>query len=258
MASIENKIPTPVTFRVKRGSSLPVPERTKQQGMTNVPRISVKSEIVTTVEEFHRIRNLTGDGDIVAQSGAGERTEENAGRPYSSSGCLGQHMEMTYWVKADAIIEAGEKIKRARMDNPKDPCLAEVSISCFGTTPTTACLETWCNKDGAMVHAGISCFTGEADFVRAVGLTKTAGKTTCCGGISADTVSTRCIQYFVIRGLNVNVPPEELTLTCSQIMLKDGRIWKMKSNPKKERRVAQSFWPLKAAEVYETLDPSAV
>jgi hypothetical protein len=231
-------------------------------------------------------------------------------------------MEMKYWVKADEIIEAGEKIKRARMDNPKDPCLAEVSISCFGTTPT-ACLEAWCNKDGAMVHAGLSCFTDEADFVRAVGFTKTANmpqggatlvvvqddETEAClstyrspvsvtlpprlpptrpghatqaagvveqyeqfivvdgvcfspicqwghqgrpSGISAETLSNRCTQYFVIRFLNANVPPEELTLTCSQ-MLKDGRLWKLKSIPKLDSKVAKSFWPLKAAEVYETL-----
>eukprot|EP00978_Attheya_sp_CCMP212_P021364 scaffold62239_cov49-Attheya_sp.AAC.3 len=42
-ASIENKMPTRVTFRVKRGSSLPFNERVKKQRMTNVPRIRVKS-----------------------------------------------------------------------------------------------------------------------------------------------------------------------------------------------------------------------
>jgi hypothetical protein len=45
-------MPTRVTFRVKRGSSLPVHERAKKQRTTNVPRIHVKSEIVTTVEEI--------------------------------------------------------------------------------------------------------------------------------------------------------------------------------------------------------------
>eukprot|EP00978_Attheya_sp_CCMP212_P046991 scaffold421183_cov56-Attheya_sp.AAC.3 len=44
-------MPTRVTFRVKRGSSLPVHERAKKQRATNVPRIRVKSEIVTTVED---------------------------------------------------------------------------------------------------------------------------------------------------------------------------------------------------------------
>jgi len=44
-------MPIRVTFRVKRGSSLPIHERAKKQRMTNVPRIHVKSEIVTTVEE---------------------------------------------------------------------------------------------------------------------------------------------------------------------------------------------------------------
>jgi hypothetical protein len=44
-------MPTRVTFRVKRGSSLPIHEQAKKQRTTNVPRIRVKSEIVTTVEE---------------------------------------------------------------------------------------------------------------------------------------------------------------------------------------------------------------
>ena len=49
--SIEHKMPIRVTFRVKRGSSLPLNERAKKQRMTNVPRIRVKSETVNTAEE---------------------------------------------------------------------------------------------------------------------------------------------------------------------------------------------------------------
>jgi hypothetical protein len=47
-------MPTRVTFRVKRGSSLPVHERhpiAKKQRTTSVPSIRIKSEIVNTIEE---------------------------------------------------------------------------------------------------------------------------------------------------------------------------------------------------------------
>eukprot|EP00550_Attheya_septentrionalis_P008417 CAMPEP_0198282538 /NCGR_PEP_ID=MMETSP1449-20131203/2325_1 /TAXON_ID=420275 /ORGANISM="Attheya septentrionalis, Strain CCMP2084" /LENGTH=327 /DNA_ID=CAMNT_0043978813 /DNA_START=503 /DNA_END=1482 /DNA_ORIENTATION=- len=49
-------MPTRVTFRVKRGSSLPVHEQAKKQRTTNVPCIRVKSEIVTTVEEVVTVK----------------------------------------------------------------------------------------------------------------------------------------------------------------------------------------------------------
>eukprot|EP00978_Attheya_sp_CCMP212_P026997 scaffold89931_cov41-Attheya_sp.AAC.2 len=67
-ASIENKMPTRVTFRVKRGSSLPVNERAKKQRATNVPRIRVKSEIVTTVEEVVTVKTEEIDDGSTGES----------------------------------------------------------------------------------------------------------------------------------------------------------------------------------------------
>jgi hypothetical protein len=57
-------MPTRVRFRVKLGSSLPFNERVKKQRMTNVPRICVKSEIVTTVEEVTVKTEEIDDGSI--------------------------------------------------------------------------------------------------------------------------------------------------------------------------------------------------
>eukprot|EP00978_Attheya_sp_CCMP212_P045351 scaffold343173_cov55-Attheya_sp.AAC.3 len=65
-------MPTPVTFRVKWGSSLPVNEPAKKQRMTNVPRSRVKSEIVTTVEEVTVKTEEIDDGSIACEPGSSE------------------------------------------------------------------------------------------------------------------------------------------------------------------------------------------
>eukprot|EP00978_Attheya_sp_CCMP212_P035775 scaffold157687_cov54-Attheya_sp.AAC.3 len=40
---------------------------------------------------------------------------------------------MNYYAKADDLVEVGERIKRARMEDPKDPCLALIlSYPLFG------------------------------------------------------------------------------------------------------------------------------
>eukprot|EP00978_Attheya_sp_CCMP212_P037988 scaffold183975_cov20-Attheya_sp.AAC.1 len=39
---------------------------------------------------------------------------------------------MNYYAKADDLVEVGERIKRARMEDPKDPCLALISYPFFG------------------------------------------------------------------------------------------------------------------------------
>ncbi len=57
-------MPIRVKLRVKRESSLLVNERAKKQRMTNVPRIHVKSEIVTTVEEVTVKTEEIDDGSI--------------------------------------------------------------------------------------------------------------------------------------------------------------------------------------------------
>eukprot|EP00978_Attheya_sp_CCMP212_P006536 scaffold15121_cov86-Attheya_sp.AAC.1 len=57
-------MPIRVTFRVKRGPSLPVNERGRKQRTINVPRIQVKSEIVTTVEDVTVKTEEIDDGSI--------------------------------------------------------------------------------------------------------------------------------------------------------------------------------------------------
>eukprot|EP00978_Attheya_sp_CCMP212_P032305 scaffold125499_cov52-Attheya_sp.AAC.1 len=39
-----------------------------------------------------------------------------------------------YYAKADDLVVVGERIKRARMDDPKDPSLALISYPLFGIT----------------------------------------------------------------------------------------------------------------------------
>eukprot|EP00978_Attheya_sp_CCMP212_P017144 scaffold45539_cov51-Attheya_sp.AAC.3 len=65
-------MPTQVTFRVKRGSSLAIHEQAKKQRTTNVPRIRVKSEIVTTVEEVTVKTEEIDDGSIACDHSASE------------------------------------------------------------------------------------------------------------------------------------------------------------------------------------------
>jgi hypothetical protein len=75
-------------------------------------------------------------------------------------------------------------------------------------------------------------------------------------GIKSDTVSNRCIQYFVVRKLNSNVPPEKLEKSCTQ-MLKDGKKWKSDLKNNNNNDNGRSFWPEKALEVYQSLHPSS-
>eukprot|EP00978_Attheya_sp_CCMP212_P018621 scaffold51312_cov31-Attheya_sp.AAC.1 len=39
---------------------------------------------------------------------------------------------MSYYAKADDLVEVGERIKRARMEDQKDPCLALIAYPLFG------------------------------------------------------------------------------------------------------------------------------
>jgi hypothetical protein len=57
-------MPIRVTFRVKRGSSLPIHKQAKKQRMTNVPPIREKSEIVNTVEDVTVKTEDIDDGSI--------------------------------------------------------------------------------------------------------------------------------------------------------------------------------------------------
>eukprot|EP00978_Attheya_sp_CCMP212_P012188 scaffold30346_cov52-Attheya_sp.AAC.1 len=71
------QMPIRVTFRVKWGSSLPLPlhERhpiAKKQRTTNVPRICIKSEIVNTVEELTDVKTEEIDGSTACDLGSSE------------------------------------------------------------------------------------------------------------------------------------------------------------------------------------------
>jgi hypothetical protein len=230
-----------------------------------------------------------------------------------------------YWAKPDDIIEAAERIKAARMHNPSDPCLEEISLSLFGSPSADGKTQ---GKDAVMVRARHTTFTDEADFVRAVGSLENSrmrkgraklavaqddemgaclspyrrpvsvrlpptvppprpgNRTQAAGvveqyeefivvdgvcfspicewghakrppGISSDTVSNRCIQYFVVRQLNSDVSPEEIPISCTK-MLNVGKTWKSKNYNKKNEMVGHSFWPAKAAGVYESLHTSSI
>eukprot|EP00978_Attheya_sp_CCMP212_P025521 scaffold82269_cov40-Attheya_sp.AAC.2 len=65
-------MPIRVTFRVKRGSSLPIHKRAKKQRMTNLPRIRVKSETVNTAEEVTVKREEIDDGSVASDHSASE------------------------------------------------------------------------------------------------------------------------------------------------------------------------------------------
>eukprot|EP00978_Attheya_sp_CCMP212_P015994 scaffold41572_cov51-Attheya_sp.AAC.2 len=67
-------MPIRVTFRVKWGSSLPLPvnERAKKQRTTNIPCIHVKSKIGNTAEEVTAKTEQIDDGSIACDHGANE------------------------------------------------------------------------------------------------------------------------------------------------------------------------------------------
>lgn len=60
-----------------------------------------------------------------------------------------------YYAKADDLIEVGEKIKRARMEDPKDPCLALIFYPLFGIATIKGGqakklkMQGWCKCRGA-------------------------------------------------------------------------------------------------------------
>jgi hypothetical protein len=73
-------------------------------------------------------------------------------------------------------------------------------------------------------------------------------------GVTADSLSNRCVQYVVVRGLNSSVAPEELKIGMAQ-MLKEGKAWRKEIEKNKTNEVAcKSFWPEKAAELYNSLN----
>jgi hypothetical protein len=79
------------------------------------------------------------------------------------------------------------------------------------------------------------------------------GKEKRSKGITADSLSNRCIQYFVVRGLNSAVPPEEIKTGMAK-MLAEGKEWRkewMRENPN-SLGVGKSFWPQKASDTYNS------
>ena len=79
------------------------------------------------------------------------------------------------------------------------------------------------------------------------------GKQTRPPGITADSLSNRYIQYVVVRGLNSAVLPEELKIGMAK-MLEQGIDWRKSENKTNEVVVGKSFWPQKAADIYNSLN----